>query len=107
MLPTRKEPDGYSTRPPEEDRGGSQGDAQGSTENVCGIGVLKPYITITEVSEILEWDRQKTRRWLDSSGALIKRGGKYVTTPDLLKTRFPEIYHEIMDAAYDSSDDAF
>ncbi len=65
------------------------------------------YITVAQVSRILKWDHRKTTTWLKKAGALVSRGGKMVTTPDLLKSCFPEVYQSIVDAGYDAEEDTF
>jgi hypothetical protein len=66
------------------------------------------YITPQQVADIIGWTQEakengepeanavrRARDWLISSGAAIKRGGKWVTTKEKLKMAFPEVYEEI------------
>lgn len=60
------------------------------------------YITPREVADILEWTKddvangtRKALRWLRGAGALVKRGNRWVTTKELLRKSFPEVYEEI------------
>lgn len=62
------------------------------------------FITITEVSKILGWNRWKTSRWLERAGALVRRGAKRVTTKELLKQCFPEVYWSIVEEDFDIDD---
>ncbi len=65
------------------------------------------YLRVSEVAHILQWRADKTRRWLKAAGALVQRGGRAVTTPEILKTCFPEVYQDIVDSGYDSEKDEF
>jgi len=64
-------------------------------------GIKGTILTTAEVAEALDWDTRKTRRWLQKSGAVVKRNGRYVTTPQLLANNFPELWNEI---AFDLGD---
>jgi len=52
--------------------------------------------TTQDLAERLEWSTQRTRRWLQRSGAGVKRNGRVVTTPQLLARNFPELWDEIV-----------
>ncbi len=69
------------------------------------------YITPEEVAKIIGWDKEdpkngtrRARDWLISSGAAIKRGGKWVTTKEKLRQAFPEVYEEIQIAKFEESE---
>jgi len=65
------------------------------------------YITPTEVARAVGWmkpgdsvlqqqsARQRALRWLKKSGVLLERGGRPVTTRELLKEQFPEVWEEL------------
>jgi hypothetical protein len=55
-------------------------------------------LTVSEVARIIGWTKTKTRRWLDKCGALTTRGGRAVTTPELLRSTFPEAWDECLTA---------
>jgi hypothetical protein len=44
-----------------------------------------------------EWSQRRIRRWLARAGALERRYGTVVTTPQLLATSFPEIYQRLIE----------
>lgn len=52
-------------------------------------------LTTQEVADALDWDTRRTRRFLQRTGACVKRGGRYVTTPQLLADNFPEVWQQI------------
>ncbi len=49
---------------------------------------LPEIITTDEIAEALKWSTQRTRRWLIKSGAGVKIGDRWVTTPALLREHF-------------------
>ena len=53
-------------------------------------------MTTGDVARVLHWDTQRARRWLQRSGAGVKRNGRIVTTPGLLANHFPELFNELM-----------
>lgn len=52
-------------------------------------------LTVGDVARKLGWDAQRARRWLQRSGAGVKRNGRIITTPTLLANHFPELLNEI------------
>ncbi len=62
------------------------------------------YITLREVSRIMGWSKKRTKRWLEREKALVMRGGNWVTTRDLLRTAFPEVYYEMATEVDDDDD---
>jgi len=53
-------------------------------------------LTTAEIATVLQWDTQKTRRWLQRAGATTKVGSRYVTTPRQLAANWPDLWAEIM-----------
>lgn len=53
------------------------------------------YLTVSQVAKVLGWDYRKTWRWLGKAGALVRRNGRLVTTPERLIESFPEVYDRI------------
>jgi hypothetical protein len=54
------------------------------------------YISALQVARILGWNKQKALRWMKRCEVAVKRGGRWVTTPDLLRTEFPEVWNELL-----------
>ena len=48
------------------------------------------------VARALGWTTQKARRWLKSTEAGAKRGGRWVTTLSKLQTHFPEAMGSVL-----------
>jgi len=66
------------------------------------IGRSFPYFTTDELADLLNeqaghnaWDARRVKRWLRRSGAGLKRGGRWVTTRDLLREHMPELWAEL------------
>ena len=79
---------------------------EGVEQRCQEVGMKFPmYITCTEVAKILEWDTARTRRWLIGSGVAVKRGSRWVTTPELLRRGFPELWEEFMSGRYGDEDE--
>lgn len=61
------------------------------------------YITVSQVQKALGWEGRngywRTFRWLKKSHVLVKRGGRWVTTRDLLLTEMPEIWNRLAENA--------
>ena len=60
------------------------------------------YIKTSQVAEILDspedpWSTLRARRWLRRTGALVKRGKRYYTTPELLRDHWPEVFVRVCD----------
>lgn len=70
-----------------------------------GMKKLPVYITTSEVAVILEWTQERARDWLISSGAAVKRGTRWVTTPELLRRAFPEVWDEYLAAIAEREED--
>jgi hypothetical protein len=49
---------------------------------------------MAQVGDLLGWPAWKAKRWLQCSGAAVKRGRYWYTTDRLLKLHFPEAFHE-------------
>jgi hypothetical protein len=66
---------------------------------------LPKIITSRKLAEVLDnpsssdprdrWSPQRAARWLQSTGAGVKRGGKWITTPERLIEHFPEAFAEL------------
>jgi hypothetical protein len=48
-------------------------------------------MTAADVAKILGWETRRARRWLQSTGAGVRRGGRWVTTRGRLLDHFPEL----------------
>lgn len=59
------------------------------------------YFDMREIAKLVGKTTPATRNWLVRNGAAVKRGGRVVTTPALLREAFPEIYDEIRGAVDD------
>jgi hypothetical protein len=46
----------------------------------------------TDIAKHLGWTTQRARRWLVSTGAGVRRGGRVCTTPAKLAAHFPEAF---------------
>ena len=57
--------------------------------------VLKGYIPVSKVGEILHWPTWKVRRWLLRDGAAVRKGRHWYTTRSQLRAAFPHVYHEL------------
>jgi hypothetical protein len=49
------------------------------------------FFTAADVARALGWPTRRARRWLQSTRAGVKRGGRWVTSRGLLLTYFPEL----------------
>jgi len=67
--------------------------------------VIPIYLTISEVSKLLDWQPKRTRRWLKRANCLVERAGRQVTSVERLKAEFPEVYDEIATREIDSLTD--
>lgn len=65
------------------------------------------FYTIAQVRRAIgmEWSARRVRRWLWRAGALEKRHGVVVTTPERLASSFPEVYRRLLENAQDAEDD--
>lgn len=52
-----------------------------------------------------QWSSRRIRRWLGRAGALERRYGTVVTTPERLAIAFPEIYRRLLEADDDEEED--
>jgi hypothetical protein len=50
------------------------------------------YIEMREIALDVGWETRRVRGWLRRGGAAVKRNGRWVTTMDLLRDSFPEIW---------------
>lgn len=74
------------------------------------MSAIPKYISTQTVADYLNspkdpWDGQRARRWLKRSGALVKKGRKYFTTPELLKNAFPEAWETVLEAMAERDDE--
>ncbi len=53
---------------------------------------------VQRASGMDHWSARRIRRWLDRAGALERRFGTVVTTPERLATAFPEIYRRLLES---------
>lgn len=49
-----------------------------------------------DIARHLGWTTQRARRWLISTGAGAKRGGRVCTTPAKLAAHFPEVFDAVL-----------
>jgi len=56
------------------------------------------FYTVRDVQRAIggSWSARRVRRWLDRAGALERRFGTVVTTPELLSVSFPEIFRRLV-----------
>lgn len=53
----------------------------------------RPVILMSaDIASMLGWSTLRARRWLISSGAGEKRGGRFITTAAKLAQHFPEVF---------------
>jgi hypothetical protein len=50
-----------------------------------------------DIARYLGWTTERARRWLISTGAGSKRGGRYCTTPGKLAAHFPEVFDAVLE----------
>lgn len=55
----------------------------------------KGYIEVARVARRLGWRTERTRRWLDREGALVKVGDRYYTTRGRLRAAFSDVFEEL------------
>jgi hypothetical protein len=57
------------------------------------------YLTVSQVAKLMgggpEWNYKRVRRWLIREGCLLRRAGTCVTTLDLLRAKFPEVWDRV------------
>jgi hypothetical protein len=63
--------------------------------NMRALG--KPFLTAADIGKLLGWETRRARRWLISSGAGRKCGGRYIVTVAGLCAHFPEIFSLVME----------
>lgn len=70
-------------------------------------------ITVAQVAAVLGYPMdkqrrktsvQKARRWMKRTGAVVKRGNRFITTRHKLKQAFPEVYEELAERAIAAED---
>lgn len=54
-----------------------------------------PFFAMRDIADAIGVPAKKTAAWRVRTGAAVKRGGLWITTPALLAANFPEI-HEAM-----------
>jgi len=64
------------------------------------------YLTVSQVAKLMGgadagWNYKKVRRWLDREGCIIRRAGSCVTTLDLLRAHFPEVWDRVEQSYYE------
>lgn len=67
---------------------------------------LPAVLTIRDVANLMGegWSTERARDWLLKVGALEKRGGRWITTPERLSAVFPEVYQRIVDEITERDD---
>jgi len=57
------------------------------------------FYTIAQVRNAIgaDWSARRVRRWLWRAGALERRHGIVVTTPERLASAFPEVYRRLLE----------
>jgi len=53
------------------------------------------YITLTELSDAMGWNRQRALRWAQREGVVFKVAGRWVTTKKRIVASFPEVWDRI------------
>lgn len=54
------------------------------------------YFGVPEIAAILGWTYQKAFGWMRREEVLIKKAGRWCTTPNLLRAKFPEVWAKIL-----------
>jgi hypothetical protein len=57
--------------------------------------VEKLYYGTKDIAAILGWNERRTRRWLHRTKAGFHLGKNLVTTPEVLKKAFPDVWLKI------------
>lgn len=52
------------------------------------------------------WTTRRAQRWLENSGAGVKRCGRWITTLARLRDHFPEAYDAVLESLPDDAFDA-
>ncbi|HET9954151.1 MAG TPA: hypothetical protein VFQ61_06590 [Polyangiaceae bacterium] len=65
------------------------------------------FYTIKDVQQAIgpSWSQRRVRRWLSRAGALERRYGTVVTTPERLASSFPEVYQRLLRSDEDDDRD--
>jgi DNA integrity scanning protein DisA with diadenylate cyclase activity len=61
-------------------------------------------IEMAEVAKLVGWSTRRARRRLLATGAVEKRGGRFVTTLDRLRCHFPEVWQAVRMARLESEE---
>jgi hypothetical protein len=67
---------------------------------------LPLYVDMPTIRDLLGgeehgWTTEKATRWLAREGAVIRRGGRKVTTEALLRATFPEVWDKLEQWAFE------
>lgn len=65
------------------------------------MSALPVYITTDDVARLLGWSTQRATDWLKRENAVIKRAGRWVTTPERLRSSFPEVWDRLLEEKAD------
>lgn len=52
---------------------------------------MSAFLSVADIAKVLGWRTERARRWLLRSGAAIRIGGFWYTTPERLRSEFPEL----------------
>lgn len=66
---------------------------------------MSAFLSVADIARVLGWRTERARRWLLRSGAAIRIGGLWYTTPERLRSEFPELLDAVCrDAETESSE---
>ena len=57
---------------------------------------LPVYLSLSLVGRALGWSTNRVKWWLQRNDCAIFRDGRWTTTPELLRLRFPEVWDRLM-----------
>lgn len=52
---------------------------------------VSAFLSVADIAKVLGWRTARARRWLLRSGAAVRIGGLWYTTPERLRSEFPEL----------------
>ena len=53
-------------------------------------------IFAADLAKILGWPTRRANRWMQSMGFGVKWGNRWITTPEMLRAHFPELWQIVM-----------
>lgn len=56
----------------------------------------KLLISLSQLAEVLGWNRQRALRWARREGIMVQVAGRWVTTRDRIRLAFPDVADRMM-----------